>query len=117
MTIARGLDRLQIGTIVRILSPVSPLSADKTRTSRGPQLTTLPDLPQPKKTKVHPGTQLDQVRSLVWCIKRFSSPSIYIVYILDEIVCQRWGEIEYDIPIHTEHYNRSTEVHKSNGLS
>lgn len=117
MTIARGLDRLQIGTIVRILSPVSPLSADKTRTSRGPQLTTLPDLPQPKKTKVHPGTQLDQVRSLVGCIKTiFISKFIHCIY-MDEIVCQRWGEIEYDIPIHTERYNRSTEVHKSNGLS
>lgn len=59
------------------------------------------------------------IKSVRWwgVLKRFSSPSLYTVYILDEIVCQRWGEIEYDIPIHTERYNRSTEVHKSNGLS
>lgn len=56
LTIALGPDGLRIGTIVRIPSPVSLLSAHKTRTHPGWELTTLPDLPRQQISQVHPGT-------------------------------------------------------------
>ena len=56
LTIALGPDGLQIGTIVRIPSPVSLLCAHKTRTHPGWELTTLPDLPRRQISQVHPGT-------------------------------------------------------------